>query len=179
MPFTLSDPEPPPETLDLEQATAVRKGSPEALRPTLEETFAKSSIFEMPPTETRRIVDVHPDRIVPGPWGTPDGIADVGADPGAIIGVAFLDHVPATRVRVPPAYPPEARQRGLSGEVLVEFVVSEAGRVLHPHIVRASDPLFEAATLRAVEKWRFEPGRKNGKLVRYRMAVPVVFNLED
>ena len=57
----------------------------------------------------------------------------------------------------------------------MEFVVDEAGRVLDPHVVRSNDPVFEAPTLRAVAKWRFEPGRKNGQVVRFRMSVPVAF----
>jgi protein TonB len=58
---------------------------------------------------------------------------------------------------------------------MVEFVVDEAGHVLDPHVLRSSNPLFEAPTLRAVAKWRFEPGRKDGRVVRFRMAVPVEF----
>ena len=55
------------------------------------------------------------------------------------------------------------------------YVVDEAGHVLDPHVVRSSEPIFEAPTLRAVAKWRFEPGQVHGRPVRFRMAVPVAF----
>jgi protein TonB len=60
----------------------------------------------------------------------------------------------------------------------VEFVVDEAGRVMHPFVVRSSRAGFEAPTLRAVEKWRFEPGKKDGRAVRFRMQIPVTFSLK-
>ena len=90
-----------------------------------------------------------------------------------------LDNTPRTRFQPAPHYPPSARSTGLTGEVLVEFTVDESGRVLDPHIVRSSDRMFEEPSLRAVAKWQFEPGRSGGRIVRFRMAVPVVFNLNE
>lgn len=95
-----------------------------------------------------------------------------------VLQIGALDRVPQTRVRVAPVYPSEARASGLTGEVWVEFVVDESGRVTRPRVMRSTDERFEAATLRAVEKWRFEPGTQKGRPVRFRMAVPVVFSLE-
>lgn len=178
VPFVIREIEPPPVEDTAEESTALRRGELDTLRPTLEESLAKPAFFEMPRIETRA-VEVHPDKIVPGSWGSPDGLTDVGADPGAILNVGLLDHQPGMRSRTPPVYPAEARRRGLSGEVLVEFVVNEEGRVLSPRVVRSSDPVFDAATLRAVERWRFEPGRKNGKPVSFRMTAPVVFTLAE
>ncbi|MEO5961553.1 MAG: energy transducer TonB, partial [Opitutaceae bacterium] len=66
-----------------------------------------------------------------------------------------------------------------AGEVLVNFMVDEAGRVSEARVVRSSDSVFEEPTLRAVSKWRFEPGRVHGDLVRFRMSVPVVFSLKE
>jgi protein TonB len=127
-------------------------------------------------TNTRPAVDV------PGVVSIP--AVDIPSGPGRGSGHGFfesvqLDNPPRTRTQVPPNYPHEARTARLKGEVLVEFTVDEAGRVLNPHIVRSSDRVFDDATLRAVSKWRFEPGRRLGKIVRFRMAVPVVFNLGE
>jgi protein TonB len=35
--------------------------------------------------------------------------------------------------------------------------------------------VFEAPALKAVKQWKFEPGKKNGKAVRFRMRVPITF----
>ena len=113
----------------------------------------------------------------PVPVGIPGGMGEcTGA--GLFPGIE-LDNEPRTRVRVPPHYPMAAKQEGRGGEVLVEFVVDEAGRVLNPRVVRSTDRIFEEPTLRAVSKWRFEPGRRLGQIVRFRMSVPVVFNLNE
>jgi protein TonB len=106
----------------------------------------------------------------------PTGIGE--GEGGLIIDPAKLDKSPRTRLQIPPAYPFEAKARGQSGRVVIEFVVDERGRVLDPHIVSSSDRMFEEPTLRAVSKWRFEPGRKDGRVVRFRMALPVEFNLD-
>jgi protein TonB len=90
-----------------------------------------------------------------------------------------LDNPPRTRSQTPPSYPFALKTSGVSGEVLVEFVVDEHGRVVHPRVVRSTHSEFEAPTLAAVSKWRFEPGTRNMAPVRFRMVVPVKFNLNE
>jgi protein TonB len=80
---------------------------------------------------------------------------------------------------VAPLYPFEGKRDGLRGEVVVEFLVDETGAVHDPHVVRSSHRMFEEPTLRAVSKWKFEPGRRAGRVVRFKMAVPVVFSLNE
>jgi protein TonB len=60
----------------------------------------------------------------------------------------------------------------------VEFIVDEHGSVFDAHAVNTTDRVFNDAAVRAVSKWRFEPGTVHGEVVRFRMAVPVVFHLE-
>jgi protein TonB len=45
--------------------------------------------------------------------------------------------------------------------------------------VRSSDRIFEEAALRAVARWKFEPGRRDGRIVRFKMSVPIVFRLDE
>jgi periplasmic protein TonB len=110
------------------------------------------------------------------PIGIQDGMDNIGP---MIFLPASLDNEPRIRSQVAPQFPYDAKRRGQPGEVLVNFMVDEAGRVLEPRIVRSSDPVFDEPTLRAVSKWRFEPGRVRGELVRFRMSVPVVFSMTD
>jgi protein TonB len=101
-----------------------------------------------------------------------------GNGPGPI-GVDQLDNVPQAHVRQPPSYPYQAKVDGLSGEVVVEFIVDYNGRVMNPHVVSSTNPVFEESTLRAISQWRFEPGRRNGTIVRFRMRMPVEFHLDS
>jgi outer membrane biosynthesis protein TonB len=51
--------------------------------------------------------------------------------------------------------------------------------VTGPRIVRSSRPEFEAATLAAVSEWRFDAGRKDGRMVNTRAMQSVQFLLKD
>jgi periplasmic protein TonB len=98
---------------------------------------------------------------------------------GNVISSTHLDNPPRTRFQATPMYPFEAKRNGMNGQVLVEFLVDERGHVLEPRVVNSTNRIFEEATLRAVAKWQFEPGRRDGRIVRFRMSAPVVFNLND
>lgn len=96
-----------------------------------------------------------------------------------ITGLVGLDRTPATRLQVSPIYPYEAKKNGLAGQVVVDFVVDERGDVAQARVVSSSDRVFEEAATRAVMKWKFEPGRRNGGVVPFRMVIPIQFNLND
>jgi protein TonB len=61
------------------------------------------------------------------------------------------------------------------GKVYILFIVDKAGRVKKPIVQKSSDPVFEKPALAAVKKWKFEPGKRNGEPVRFRMRVPITF----
>ncbi len=115
--------------------------------------------------------------IVPGELPPPH---TTGPEKGnGLFGAAQLDNAPRARVQQPPAYPYQAKADSLSGEVVVEFTVDYNGRVMNAHVVSSTNPVFEESTLRAISQWRFEPGRRNGTIVRFRMRMPVEFHLES
>lgn len=73
---------------------------------------------------------------------------------------------------MPAAYPPEARRRGQEGTVMIEFTISESGRVTGASVLKASPwPLLNAAALQAVRGWKFPPGEA------VRMQRPIVYQL--
>lgn len=65
------------------------------------------------------------------------------------------------------------------GTVYVIFVVNKKGRVENPKIQDSSDTTFNQAALNAVKQWKFEPGRRGGEPVRFRMKVPITFPKVD
>jgi protein TonB len=90
-----------------------------------------------------------------------------------------LDQVPIPRVRVQPQYPFEMRRAGITGEVLVEFIVDANGDVRNAFAVRSTQREFETAAVQAVSKWKFKPGRKGGRAVNTRMQQPISFSLAE
>ena len=90
-----------------------------------------------------------------------------------------LDQKPVGRVQNPPQYPYEMSRAGISGEVVVEFIISASGDVVDTRVVRSSHREFEVPAMQAVQKWKFKPGRKAGKNVSTRVSQLIEFNLED
>jgi protein TonB len=170
----------PPEPESNPNEPVASKGSSDTERPTAPElppTDASDRItVDLPPVTHSVTTDIKMDLRPPG---IPDGSDNAGDLSNALTTARQLDNPPRTRLQTPPLYPAEARRTGISGTVMVEFTVDEKGVVFDPHVVSSTDRIFEDATLRAVAKWRFEPGTHAGRVVRFRMAVPVVFNLND
>ena len=71
------------------------------------------------------------------------------------------------------------RRAGISGEVVVDFIVDTNGEVRNAFAFHSSQREFEAAAVQAVSKWKFRPGRKNGHAVFTHMQVPIVFTLNE
>ncbi len=101
-----------------------------------------------------------------------------GTDGTGPVPLIALDHMPRVRAQPAPAYPREMRDRAIEGDVVVEFLVDEGGNAYHAMIVSSSRREFEEPALRAVARWKFEPGFKNGRRVTFRMSVPLVFRLQ-
>lgn len=103
---------------------------------------------------------------------------DLGGLPGGTIpDVRDLDRVPRATVQASPYYPPTLHQEGISGSVTVEFDVNIEGRVIRAEAVHCTRREFAEAAVRAVLKWRFEPGRRDGRAVPFHMAIPIEFGL--
>ncbi len=99
-------------------------------------------------------------------------------DPGRLLKPTDLDRIPRARTQPPPVYPREMAGLGIEGSVVVDFWVDEAGNAHDPTVVSATRREFEEAAVRAVARWKFEPGYLNGRRVRFRMSVPLVFKLD-
>ncbi len=67
---------------------------------------------------------------------------------------------------VTPRYPTIARQRGIEGEVTVEFDVDEDGKVMQATIIAASPSgIFDRHVIKALEKSEYQPKMIDGKAV--------------
>lgn len=57
----------------------------------------------------------------------------------------------------------------LAGEMEVEFVVDENGRVAAVKVLRATHPEIAQKVCRTIASWNFTPAEKGGKLVKVRL----------
>lgn len=84
---------------------------------------------------------------------------------------------PTVITEVRPAYPADALARNVYGRVRLSIVVRHDGRATDIHVVRSLDPLLDEAAIRAVEQWRFEPGRLGAVAVDVMAVVDVDFSI--
>ena len=106
---------------------------------------------------------------------TPPAPVAVPAPPAAPaivnVGIACPNHG-EVRSRLP--YPQQAQNMGLSGEVVVEFVVAAGGQVQDVTVVRSSNRVFNSTATAAVSQLRCV-----GQGHEVRVRVPFAFRLES
>lgn len=66
-------------------------------------------------------------------------------------------------VRVEPIYPRRAQSRGIEGFCDMEFTVTRTGEVSDAVAVECSSSVFESASVKAVQKWKYKPRVVNGE----------------
>lgn len=93
--------------------------------------------------------------------------------------ISNLDQQPTPRFQAKPVYPFEMRRAGITGQVIVGFIVDSSGNVREAYSIRSTHREFEQAAVQAVSKWRFRPGQKGGRAVNTKMQVPIVFNITE
>ncbi len=78
-------------------------------------------------------------------------------------------------VRIEPAYPQRCADKGLEGNVLVEFDLSPDGSVVNPRILSSSSRCFDREALKAVARWKYSPSGSKVRNVR----TSLTFQLAD
>ena len=114
--------------------------------------------------------------------GRPDGI--VGGSPVGADGTALLEHQVDKPVLLAPgmpapAYPELLRSAGISGTVMVEFVVDTLGRVESgsPRILSTEHEQFAASVRAILPTYRFLAAEAGGHRVRQLVRLPFRFSL--
>lgn len=100
--------------------------------------------------------------------------AKKGDDLDSVFSMADLDQKPRVVYQPGPTLTKQTRRKA-PGTVYIIFVVDPNGRVVKPVVQKSTDPVFTKPALAAVKQWKFEPGKRNGKPVRFRMRVPITF----
>jgi len=107
----------------------------------------------------------------------------VGASIDADVGIGGFqivdgDYLPI--VKVAPIYPRRALSRGVEGNCLVQFTVTELGTVRDPAIIECTSSLFERASMNAVLKFKYKPRVVDGNPIEVPGVQHVItYKLED
>ncbi len=101
----------------------------------------------------------------------PNAIATNSAQSEPVFDAAYLNNPT-------PAYPQDARRKGVQGKVLVKVLVKTDGSPQSVDIASSSGhTALDEAALDAVKQWRFIPAKQKGKSVQASVIVPVEFKI--
>ncbi|MGQ0552970.1 MAG: energy transducer TonB [Planctomycetota bacterium] len=170
---TLDTAELPPPPPPLEEEPEEEEPEPEEQPPELDEQAAPLDLSQLE-------LALNPgfsEGWLGGDFAVKLNTAAAGGQQGevdALFSVADLDQKPRVSYQPSPVLTPELRRKA-PGTVHILFVVNQDGLVESPLVQRSSDPVFEKSALNAVKQWKFEPGKRKGQAVRFRMRVPITF----
>ncbi|MBO6793387.1 MAG: energy transducer TonB [Balneolaceae bacterium] len=74
-------------------------------------------------------------------------------------------------------YPELARNAGIEGRVVLQFVVTKEGEVANPKVVRGIGGGCDEAALEALKFAKFKPGYQRGRPVNVSYSLPITFTL--
>jgi TonB family protein len=79
--------------------------------------------------------------------------------------------------KVPPVYPLAAKQRRLTGSIVLQGTVNKNGRISDLQLI-SGPPLFRDAAFAAVKQWVFKPARLNGQAIEQSTTIRVDFGVQ-
>ncbi len=131
-----------------------------------------------PPAE--EVAEATPPASEPDATATPPPAAAAAKPPAATPPAATTGQTRDVRLvrQVPPAFPPDAVRKRVSGWVEVRFTVGPQGTVTAAEVLRAQPArMFDRAALEAVKQWKFEPALRNGQPVAAQRTQRIEFKL--
>ena len=77
--------------------------------------------------------------------------------------------------QVVPIYPEELREKGITGEVEVQFVINPEGITKDIKVLKSPHKLFTESVTVAIGQWIFHPGTENGRPVDCKVKLTFPF----
>jgi TonB family protein len=106
--------------------------------------------------------------------GSLSALAKTGGAKPSMLAQSELEPVQVLK-RVSPSYPIIAKQRRLSGTLLVDALVDKSGKVTTMQLV-SGPPVFRDAAFEAIKQWQFKPAMLNGQPIDQHTQIRLQFN---
>ena len=179
-------PEPtPPEPARLEPVAPIPDAVP----------IRQAAVEPVPPTQPPAAAVIDPPAIAPAvdedeADATDAPVAAASSTPAPVAAITTavdltyysvreLDVQPRALRDIVPAYPADADRQRVSGKVEVALKLEADGRISEVVVLSATPPgVFDASAVEAFRNARFAPAQKNGRPVRARVVISVVYDWE-
>lgn len=79
--------------------------------------------------------------------------------------------------REQPEYPKMYRNAGKEGDVIIEVIVDKQGKISEHRVLKSDGDLFTEASVKALLKFRYKPGTKNGQPIKFKVVELFRFKL--
>lgn len=77
-------------------------------------------------------------------------------------------------------YPPQSMENGIQGKVYISFVIEKNGEITNVKNLRGINSELDNEAIRVIKNMpHWKPGMQNGKAVRTRYTLPIMFKLSD
>ena len=80
--------------------------------------------------------------------------------------------------KVAPAYPADAKEKHITGKVVLDVTVNEQGKVIATKTKESAHPSLEKAAVDAVKQWEFDPLKMDGKPTAFITTITLNFALD-
>jgi len=80
--------------------------------------------------------------------------------------------------KVPPVYPPLARQARIQGTVVLNVIINKSGEVRDVQLY-SGHPMLSPSAIQAVKQWKYQPYLQDGEPIEVQTTVQVNFKLAD
>lgn len=170
---------PPPEVVDVQELTPPTPDAKPAPppSPTPPEVVPDDHIIAEPTFEPPDEIDLEPgsETTVPPP---PEPASEKERDEPFVV----VEQMPEPKGGLSALYenleyPRAARQAGVEGRVVLQFIVRPDGSVEDVTVLKGVNRWLDKAAIEAVKETEFTPGRQRDRAVPVRMTLPVTFRL--
>jgi TonB family protein len=81
--------------------------------------------------------------------------------------------------KVNPTYPEEAKKDKIQGEVILEAMIGQDGKVLDVTVKKSPDDRLSKSAMEAVKQWTFQPAKDaKGNVIKVKTTLTVNFRLK-
>jgi TonB family protein len=106
----------------------------------------------------------------------PPRVLSTDAD-GPVYKVGHGVTVPHATYMPSPEYSEKGRKKKIQGTVILQIVVTPEGTVRDAKVVTSLEPSLDEWAIKGVERWKFQPARKDGVPVAVQLMTEVSFHL--